>query len=287
MDATSDDGLHGLSIIGFVGSVFSPYYARARNKGKADPENHCAINIALYGKPRRWAMTERGITRVARTAQQFTVGPSSMMWNGNELTIDIHERCVPLPFPLHGKVRLSAPALYNAPVQLDDKGLHHWQAVAPQSRVTVEMDTPALKWSGPSYCDMNWGEEPLDRGFRQWTWARANSSRGTEVIYSVERRDGSRFSFGRGFNAGNVVERSIPENHALPRGFWGMTRTVMSEAPPRLIATLEDSPFYTRNHIGLTLDGEQCEAYHESLSLDRFMNPVVQLMLPFRMPRFA
>ena len=33
-DALSDDGTHGLSIIAFVGSVFSPYYARARRKGQ-------------------------------------------------------------------------------------------------------------------------------------------------------------------------------------------------------------------------------------------------------------
>ncbi len=232
-------------------------------------------------------MTERGITRVARTAQQFTVGASSMGWNGNELLIDINERCAPLPFPLRGIVRLSAPTVYNAPIQLDEKGLHHWQAVAPQSRVTVEMQAPRLEWSGPSYCDMNWGEEPLERGFRHWTWSRTNSSRGTEVLYSGERRDGSRFSFGQGFNAGKVVERRVPASHPLPRGLWGMTSKAMSDAPPRLIAKLEDSPFYMRNHIGLTLDGEHCEAYHESLSLDRFKHPVVQLMLPFRMPRFA
>ena len=30
LDGLSDDGRHGLTIIGFVGSVFSPYYARAR-----------------------------------------------------------------------------------------------------------------------------------------------------------------------------------------------------------------------------------------------------------------
>lgn len=64
-----------------------------------------------------------------------------------------------------------------------------------------------------------------------------------------------------------------------------MIRDVNSELPPVLLATLEDTPFYTRNHIELTHEGERCEAYHESLSLDRFTHPVVQMMLPFRMPR--
>jgi carotenoid 1,2-hydratase len=46
----SDDGQHGMTLIAFVGSVFSPYYAWARRKGQADPENHCALNVAIYSK---------------------------------------------------------------------------------------------------------------------------------------------------------------------------------------------------------------------------------------------
>ena len=210
-----------------------------------------------------------------------------MVWDGDTLTITIHERCSPLPLPLRGVVRLGANNIYNAPVQLDAQGNHHWQAVGPHARVSVEMETPGLRWQGAAYHDMNWGDEPLERGFRHWTWARANTRHGTEVLYDVERRDGSRFSFGRCFNTGVVTERTVPQAHPLNRGLWGMTRAVSSEAPPQLISTLEDAPFYTRNHVGLTLDGQRCEAYHESLSLDRFMHPVVQLMLPFRMPRFG
>jgi carotenoid 1,2-hydratase len=37
--------------------------------------------------------------------------------------------------------------------------------------------------------------------------------------------------------------------------------------------------------VALTLDGQSFDAVHESLSLDRFVHPVMQLMLPFRMPR--
>jgi len=46
VDAISDDRRHGLTIIAFVGSVFSPYCAWS---GRADPLNHCAVAIALYG----------------------------------------------------------------------------------------------------------------------------------------------------------------------------------------------------------------------------------------------
>jgi carotenoid 1,2-hydratase len=64
----SDDGQHGMTLIAFVGSVFSPYYAWARRKGNADPENHCALNVAIYSKgASRWAMTERGAGSCHRT----------------------------------------------------------------------------------------------------------------------------------------------------------------------------------------------------------------------------
>jgi carotenoid 1,2-hydratase len=288
IDATSDDGQHGLTIIGFVGSVFSPYYKRARSKGLGAPENHCAINVALYGPTRRWAMTERGSSHISRNAERFQVGPSSMQWHSNgSLTIDINERCVPVPFRLRGRVHLSPGIFYDAPVMLDEAGKHYWQAVAPQARVSVELDHPELTWSGKAYHDTNWGDEPLEKGFKNWTWARANTKHGTQVLYDIERRDGSGFAFGRKFFEGDAIVRDVPQSHHPKRGLWGMTREVHSETPPRLIATLEDAPFYTRNHFEMTLDGERCEAFHESLSLDRFVHPVVQLMLPFRMPRLA
>jgi carotenoid 1,2-hydratase len=49
--------------------------------------------------------------------------------------------------------------------------------------------------------------------------------------------------------------------------------------------TLVDAPFYARSIIDTTLYGEPVEAVHESLLLNRFRSPVVQAMLPFRMPR--
>jgi carotenoid 1,2-hydratase len=268
-----------------VGSVFSPYYRRARKHGPAAANNHCAINVALYGGKRRWAMTERGASHVIRTEDCLQVGPSSMRWVEDNLVIDIIERCAPLPFALRGRATLTADRFYGAPVQLDEAGKHHWQAVAPHARISVAFEDPHLSWSGSAYHDMNWGDEPLEQGFRNWTWLRANTARGTEVLYDVTRRDKSRFAFGKTFQAGDVQSRSVPDLWPLARGLWGMSRHVSSDTPPRLIATLEDAPFYTRNHIAMTLDGKACEAYHESLSLDRFIQPVVQVMLPFRMPR--
>ena len=37
VDGISDDGRNAVVVIAFVGSVFSPYYFRARSRGPADP----------------------------------------------------------------------------------------------------------------------------------------------------------------------------------------------------------------------------------------------------------
>src|SRR6056297_1090452 len=56
VDAISDDGKQAITMIIFVGSVFSPYYAKARRKALTPAENHCAFNTILYGPAgkKRW-----------------------------------------------------------------------------------------------------------------------------------------------------------------------------------------------------------------------------------------
>ena len=83
----SDDGEHGLTVIAFLGSVFSPYYAWARGRGVAKPEDHVALNVALYGPRARWAMTERGAGSLVRDADHLVIGPSGLAWDGTTLTI--------------------------------------------------------------------------------------------------------------------------------------------------------------------------------------------------------
>jgi carotenoid 1,2-hydratase len=230
-------------------------------------------------------MTERGANSVTRSAEHFQVGPSAMTWNEESLSININERCAPPPFPLRGKIKLTTDFLYDTPVQLDAVGKHFWQAVAPQMRVTAEFENPKLKWQGTAYHDMNWGDEPLENGFKKWTWSRATSDQGTAVIYDVTRRDGTKNTFGNRFHNGKVTDSPVPPLQQFPKGLWGVPRDVHSETPPQLIAKLEDTPFYTRSHVRIALDGKPCDAFHESLSLDHFVKPSTQLMLPFRMPR--
>jgi carotenoid 1,2-hydratase len=283
----SDDGQYGLSIIAFVGSVFSPYYARARRRGLGNPENHCAINVALYGGKRRWAMTERGQLDVERDASRFVCGPSSLRVDGDCLTISINERCMPLPFALQGVVRVDLQRCYHAPVALDDGGQHQWQAVAPHGRVDVALNAPNMTWKGNAYHDMNWGAEPLEKAFKDWTWSRIHDENGAVVFYDARRLDESRKAFGLRFCNGNVSDVKLPPEHKLERGFWGMAQEVRSEAAPIVVAKLEDAPFYTRNHLRIYHDGQIRDAFQETLSLSKFDSRLVQTMLPFRMLRWA
>ena len=54
---------------------------------------------------------------------------------------------------------------------------------------------------------------------------------------------------------------------------------------PKVAKTWIDAPFYARSALDTRLFGEDVRAVHESLSLARFRSPIVQSMLPYRMPR--
>jgi carotenoid 1,2-hydratase len=291
VDALSAGGGCGLTIIAFVGSVFSPYYAWARRKQPADPEDHCALNVALYGPARHhWAMTERRRAQVDRSADAFRIGPSSVHWDGACLTISIDEWTVPVPSRLRGRIRLwpEAPVGSRAYV-LDEHGRHRWTPLAPRARVEVDLQHPSLQWRGTGYFDSNAGDEPLERAFSRWTWSRADLGREAAVLYDVERRSGERATLALRFGAdGGVAPFDAPPVAPLvPARIWRMPRGTRSEGADgaRVVATFEDAPFYSRSLIESRLLGSRTLSVHESLDLDRFSSPVVQAMLPFRMPR--
>ncbi|MEC8196115.1 MAG: carotenoid 1,2-hydratase, partial [Pseudomonadota bacterium] len=101
----SDDQKRAISIIAFIGSVFSPWY---RWSGRKDPENHVCINVATYGPGGRFTMTDRGRTALKLTSNTMTVGPSQMHWKAGSLIIDIDEMgAPPMIAPVRGQVRLS------------------------------------------------------------------------------------------------------------------------------------------------------------------------------------
>ncbi|WP_242469520.1 carotenoid 1,2-hydratase [Rhabdochromatium marinum] len=280
-----------------LGSVFSPYYAWARQRGPANPEHFCALNAVLYGaRGKRWAMTERGPRQVQRQASELSIGPSQVRWEGDDLVIDIHETAVPIPQPLRGQVRVHPQTPTRHIEQLDRQGRHHWWPIAPDSRVSVNLRHPRLRWSGDGYLDSNWGSEPLEQGFIDWDWSRAKRRHGgATVLYEANRRDGSPLSLALQVNRDGQVQPFDPPARAplSTTRVWRIPRATRSEHPDtgesraRVIETLEDTPFYARSTVATRLLGESVTAVHESLSLDRFAQRWVQLLLPFRMPRVS
>jgi carotenoid 1,2-hydratase len=287
VDAISDDGSEGLTIIAFIGSVFSPYYAYARRGADADPLNHCAINVALYHSAgKRWTMTERSRGKVARNVNALLIGPSDLAWDGNALTININEMSAPIPGRIRGQVRVIPSAVTTNYFVLNEDGNHRWWPIAPRSRVEVTLEQPSLSWQGEGYLDTNAGDAPIETGFRHWEWARGALRDKTAILYEAERRDGSRIDLAITFDAqGNMEQFAPPPLLPLQRSGWQVSRSARSEADAKVTRTLEDAPFYARSMVVTTLLGEQVTLMHESLSLDRFKMPVVQAMLPFRMPR--
>ncbi|MGF1543791.1 MAG: carotenoid 1,2-hydratase [Parvularculaceae bacterium] len=293
MDALSDDGAFGLTMIAFVGSVFSPYYA---SRGRRDPDDHCALNVALYGpRAARWAMTERGRSAVRRDATSYDIARSRLALDGNGLTISVDERTAPFPSPfpqpLVGEIRVRFDGLGDGVFFLDDAGRHRWRPLAPFSRVEVDFRDPALKWSGHGYFDANDGDEPLEDRFAYWDWSRAIlGEKRTAILYNCDLKGGlSRSAALLVTRNGDVRDFDIPAPRALPpTPVWRIKRRTRADADDaRVVRTLEDTPFYSRSVIESSIFGDTRCAVHESLSGPRLGMRIVKGMLPFRMPREA
>ena len=69
--------------------------------------------------------------------------------------------------------------------------------------------------------------------------------------------------------------------------FWRLNRSMRADGPSKVLQQLEDTPFYQRALLQTQLMGETAVAFHESLSIPRLVSPIVQAMLPFRMPRIS
>ncbi|MBX7497076.1 hydroxyneurosporene dehydrogenase [Qipengyuania sp. 6B39] len=238
-------------------------------------------------------MTERGRAAVERDADTLAIGPSSVRWTGDALEIAIEERDKRLGIPwqrrVRGTVRVIPEALNPTAFALDPQGRHRWHCLAPRARVEVAMDQPGLSWSGSGYLDSNFGSESLEEGFRVWHWSRAHTAKGGVVSYEGIRRDGSPFASALRFASdGTPRQAELPMVAPLPNTLWQMERKTRADrGHAGVIRTWEDAPFYARSTLHSRLFGEDVVAVQESLDLDRFASPIVQFMLPYRMPRIA
>ncbi len=287
MDGVSDDGERAVSVIGFIGSVFSPWY---RWSGRRNPADHCCINVSTSGPGQRFTMTDRGQSALRQTADTLTVGPSRMHWTGRELVIDINEMgAPPMVTPVRGRITLTPAAVTGVEVALTPDGAHLWRPFAPTARISVDL-TQGQKWEGHGYMDANFGSRALEADFDYWTWGRYPLADGAVCFYDAVRRDGT--ELGLGLHVGRDGTASVisaPPKAALPRTLWAVRRETRCDAgyQPSQKLSMLDAPFYSRSLVETRLNGEVSQGVHEALDLTRFRRRWLMPMLAMRVPRRA
>lgn len=289
LDGISDCGQFGLVVIAFIGSVFSPYYYRARRRGRGEPRNFCAINVASYGRAANaWAMTERGSQQLQTSPTRMQVGRSYLQLSDNQLAVNVDERTMPWLRKLRGSIRVSADHSSGQVFYLDDGHHHQWQPIAPVARIDVALKHPAIRWSGSAYVDTNFGIRPMEKDFDSWHWSSMRRPDGSNIYYDALQLNGKRNCIALSANDRNEVGTiAVPSSAGLQRSGWGIERAAQHGNNSRVIKTLEDTPFYARSLLAVNGTSDSEVAVHESLSLERFRRGWVRTLLPFRMPRIT
>ena len=232
-------------------------------------------------------MTERGAKAVQRDRTSLSIGPSVMSWDGAKIDVVFDEVTMPWGYRTRGSIALYPTLMPTTTWTLAEHGDHCWTPLAPIARVVVNLTEPELKWSGSAYLDHNSGAAPLEDAVTRWHWSRASHRHDTVALYDAQLRDGSLRSLALRYTAaGNAEQVAPPRIAPLPATRWRIARETRADAGnATVVRTLEDTPFYARSLVATRLLGNDMLAMHESLSLSRFRSPLVQWMLPFRMPR--
>ncbi len=285
VDGLSYDGERAISIIGFIGSVFSPWYAWS---GRKAPHDHCCINVAMYGKGWRWTMTERGERSLRQSKDQLQIGPSSFTWKNGKLIIAINELSTPHFDKVIGTVTISPKQITAIEVSLTSDGSHIWRPFAPNAEIDVKIDKKGWNWKGHGYFDANFGTRALEEDFSYWTWSRLPCSEGSIAFYDADRRKDVPLSVSLKFHSdGRVEEMAAPPETRLSRSLWAVKRKTRSDIGyrPTQVKHMLDAPFYTRSAIKTKINGEEITGVHEALDLNRFSSPFLKPLLAVRVPR--
>ena len=179
----------GVSVIGFIGSVFSPWY---KWSGRRDPENHVCINVATYGPGGRFTMTDRGRSALKQSSDFLRIGPSNISWDNGKLVISVDEiSSLPAISRVKGTIVIEPSAISKVELPLTEDGTHVWRPFAPNAKIYVELNRNGWQWQGHGYFDANFGTKALEEDFSYWTWGRYPTENGCICFYDALRRDGT------------------------------------------------------------------------------------------------
>ncbi|MEM7177819.1 MAG: carotenoid 1,2-hydratase [Pseudomonadota bacterium] len=272
--------------MGFIGSVFSPWY---RWYGRKSPHDHVCINVALYGPGGRFTMTERSRGALRQSRHRFQVGPSSMEWRDGMLVIDVDEISNPLISRVKGQIRLHPRGVTGIEMPLKPDGTHVWRPFAPTARIEVDLNRSHWQWSGHGYFDANFGTRALEDDFSYWTWGRYPVADGAVAFYDAERRDGSALATAVHFDPGGtatIVEQPPPKTR-FARNYWLVRRETRADPGyrPQEVTPMLHAPFYARAAVRTQIDTHETVGVHEALDLDRFASRLLKPMLAVRVPR--
>ncbi|MFK7939248.1 MAG: carotenoid 1,2-hydratase [Roseovarius sp.] len=273
-------------MIGFIGSVFSPWYAWS---GRANPENHVCINVATYGPGGRFTMTDRGQSALRQTRDQLQIGPSSMRWQDGQLIIDVNEiGALPMITPVRGQITVTPHAMTAVELPLTSDGAHIWRPFAPSCDIRVDLNGAGWQWDGHGYFDANFGTRALEQDFNTWTWGRfpLEGDRAA-CFYDAQRKDGSTLGVGVQIDAdGQAREMELPPKARLKRSLWALSRDTRADAgyQPHQVQAMLDAPFYNRAAVRTQINGVETTGVYEALDLRRYarLKPMIAVRVPRR-----
>ncbi len=235
-------------------------------------------------------MTDRGRGALRRDESAFTVGPSSLNWDGDKLVIDVDEvSSLPLVSRMRGEITLTPSAVTDVELALTPDGSHIWRPFAPTARIDVDLG-PGWKWQGHGYFDANFGTRALEQDFDYWTWGRFPVGDGSVCFYDAERRDGSVLNEAFRFSTnGEILPIDPPPLAKVRRSNWAVRRETRADPgfQPRQVKAMLDAPFYSRSVVRTQVGGVETDGVHEALDLNRFRGPWLMPMLAVRVPRRA
>ena len=236
-------------------------------------------------------MTDRGRAALRTSPDTLEVGPSSMQWQRDKLTISIDEiSSPPVVSRVRGTITLTPKALTSVELALTDDGAHVWRPFAPDSNIQVDLEADGWQWDGHGYFDANFGTRALETDFKFWTWGRYPTATGATCIYDAERRDGSVIDTAIAFDAtGKATRVTAPPRVRFKRSLWQVKRETRADAGvvPKQVLPMLDAPFYSRSAVQTQINGEVVTGVHEALDLNRFRSPFLKPMLACRVPRRA